>query len=487
MDKRVAQRVVLTVAKDRLHQLLRSPIVIIGMLLTVGLAVVSSAVGAREFEARQQQHLDLVRQLVKSQVNQALLSGSGVESSLRALRPPPLGIVLAHGRDPVVPVFADFAPAGTLQTRTPSTEEGTGDLGALGDLESILRLIGGLFAVSLGVHAVMRSKQTGWLWSMGSLPLEPWHIVLGLWLGCCLVGWLAVILCVAAAVVATSLSIDGAGSNLVGPAAVALPTWLLYMATMSALGAMLSIRSSRQARTYAAAVLCWLVLAWLGPQFATSLGQVFQRVVPRMVMEADRAERYANAERSAELDLGQLVAAQHPTNQMEIDGVMEALRPSLDSLWQRHALINRMATIQFEDQWQAQRDRQEHVVATLAGLFPGGLVSRGVTNAMDTGDAMTSYWRTTVSTRATTYDRMLFDDRPRINVRVQLDRGIELMSFVRRPRPLRSSLPVFEEAVTPRRLRYAAVLQADVLLMVQLVLILVLALTIRPSHLRPAS
>jgi len=227
--------IVLFIAVDRVRHLWRSPMVVVATLLSAGLAMASAVVGAQGFVARQQQHANLVKQLVRSQLqDRGLLAGRTTELALRAIRPPTVGLVLAHGQDAQIPLYADFSPGGSLQTRTPSVEGSAGDLGGLGDVELIVRLLGGLMAIALGLQTVMRARQAGWLWSLQSLPVQPWQIVLGLWAGCCFVIGSGVVLCVGVALGTASVTVDDSMGDLIFAVARALHAGLRDLGPMAA-------------------------------------------------------------------------------------------------------------------------------------------------------------------------------------------------------------------------------------------------------------
>jgi hypothetical protein len=489
MSQARAADVVLSIAVDRVRHLWRSPMVVVATLLSAGLAIASSVVGAQGFAARQQQHTNLVKQLVRNQLqDHGLLTGRTTELALRAIRPPAVGLVIVHGDDDQIPVYVDFSPAGSLQARTPSVEGSTGDLGG-GDLEPIVRLLGGLMAIALGLQTVMHGKQTGWLWSLQSLPVQPWQIILGLWVGCCVVIGSGLVLCVSVAVGTASLTLDDGTRELIPALARALPTWLLYLGIMTALGIGLASWARRQVRAYGAMLVCWLVFAWIGPQFVVTVSQLIGSATPRLSMETDRADDYANAERAAEDALGRAIADRHPATQTAIDEMIIARHTDLDELWRQEFSVARQRATAREVEWTLQRDRRDQFVRALTVLFPGGLAGRGAADALDTGDVVARAWRQAIAAQQTRYEQLLFDDRPVATLRTHIDyiKGVsQMFVLVRRPRPGLATMPLFQTPSIPSSARRSALLQTNALLLVHLGLALGLALRVRAHQLRPA-
>jgi hypothetical protein len=465
--------------------------VIWATLLTGVIAAVSGAIGAQEFSSREQQHTNLVEQLLRSQLQyNGFLSGNDTELALRALRPTNIAMILVRGQDLNIPQYADFSPAGSLQTRVPIADTESGDLGTAGDLELTIRLIGGLLAIGLGIQTVMHAKQTGWLWAMQTLPLRSWQIVLGQWLGCCIVIWVSTAIAIGAAIAAAIWNVDEGGRELTLGVLRAVPVWFLYLSTMAAIGIGLAVWARNQVRAYGAMLLCWLVLAWLGPQFLTTVSKLIRPVNSRVSMETQRAFGFGDAIGAAADELGQIVSDHHPMNQAAAEALIDALHDDLDRLWQQRTVEARQKASNLEVRWNLQRDQQERLIHNLLAMFPGALASRGASDATDMGESFVKSWRAGIANQQETYNRLLFDDRPRATFATRLgwiDPGRQVFYIVRRKPQSLKALPLGRPVAVSPQARRKALLQTNLLLIIHLMLALGIAMRVSPDRLRPAS
>jgi hypothetical protein len=283
--------------------------------------------------------------------------------------------------------------------------------------------------------------------------------------------------------------VDDAWRELAVVVLRAYPTWGLYLGTMAAVGIVLAAWARRQSRAYGAMVACWLVFAWLGPQLAATMSMLIRPVSPRLSMETDRGDDYANAERSAEDDLGRLVAEAHPVSQTEADAAIIVLHDELDRAWRAHAADARRRALDREREWDRQREGEDRLSSTLSAFFPGALASRGASDAAETGRVFARLWRTEVERQQDLYDRLLFDDRPQVNIRARLgriDRGRLIFVLVRRARPALATLPLFHTPQPTSSSQRAALVETNVLLFIQMVMALGVAMRVSPRRLRPA-
>jgi hypothetical protein len=491
MSRFRSTRLASTIAAERVRVLWRSPLTILAILLCAALPFVSSAVGAQEFASRQQQHTNLVQELVHNQLDYGnTVVGNDTEPALRAVRQPNPSTILVRGRDPQVPQYVDFSPAGPLETRLGTADGGAGDVGTVGDLESILRVIGGLLAMGLGVQTVTHSKQTGWLRAMQTLPLRTWPLVFGRWLGCCLVIWSGAAICVAVGVSAAVMHVDDVLPEIAYGMMRAIPTWFLYLGTMAAIGCALASWARRPLHAYGGMLLCWLLLAWPGPQFVANVSKLARPVSPRLTMETTRAAEYADAIGAAADQLGDLVSDRHPINQSAAEDLLATMHDELDRLWQQRAREARQSATDRDVVWNQERNRQERLLSLLLMAFPGALASRGASDATDTGAVFADMWRTSIADQQATYNRLLFDDRPRVSFPIRLDRidrGHQVSYITRRePVKLQNLSLAAPPAVSPRA-RRSALLRTDLLLLAQLTIALGIAMRVNPDRLRPVS
>jgi hypothetical protein len=97
--------------------------------------------------------------------------GTDVDRSLRVLRAPTPSAIVIPGHEASLPAAWDLGPAG-LETLAPyPPADLASETGSLLDVEAVIRLFGGLFAIALGAWTVTRDKLRGWLEAEATLPV----------------------------------------------------------------------------------------------------------------------------------------------------------------------------------------------------------------------------------------------------------------------------------------------------------------------------
>lgn len=465
--------VTMTVAIDRARHLAGSWSVLGIAALLVLLSGVSATFGAQVYLERWQQQRALAEQLTRSQfeANDKLM-GESMQPGLRGLRPPPTGMIFARGRDPLLPIYVDFAPSGSLETHTPSDVVRDSDIGTLVDLEFIVRVLLGLLAIACGAEAVTRVRSGGWLRAVLSLPVEPWQFFLGAWLGATAVVAAVLGLCAACALLGASLQLTDATAVLTLTLLPAVPAWLLYLGAMTAAGVALAARASRQASPYGAMIVLWLLTSWLGPQLVVAAGRLLRPVTTRAAMEDERADAHANVVREASTGVGQALLVMAKDSPLDLRDAVDVLGPQLDPLWQTYVRQARRAARAVDEPWRQRYLAQQRLVSELSWLMPGSVLAAGAGDAMDTGPAADRVWRRAVDVEQAQLEQKLFDDRPHVSMRVP---GRTPM-YVRHPALGFADVPLFVAPTVSSNERRWGLIKTDLLLVVYLIVALALAL-----------
>jgi hypothetical protein len=419
-----------TLAWQEARRQTRQRVVQVAVGTMVILAMLSAAIGHRDFKTRLDQYQHLVQQQVRNQIvpGTGRLHGDQLEPSLRALRPPTATAILVQGREQAAPEFWDFGPSGVV---APAAGEPQGDLGGTHlDLEWNIRLLGGLLALLMGVETIAGARARGTLCMMRSLPLSPWLLLVGRIAGCAIVLATAVATVSAAAATATALGVGtlDATVHIWSTVLRMAPLAIVYLGVLLTAGVLVATLCAHEATAYVSAVVLWLVVALVGPHLVAFASQFAGPASTRAAMESDRLETFADDVRAGEEALGNVVAQARQRN-IPDDGY----RPDLEQLWQRHAQLARTHAEALDRPWRDARARGQRTGLWGSVLCPGSLLLNGLADAAGTGLATEQAWDAAVETHQRTLQDQLFDDVPRVTMRVPSAQGWELLPFVRHP------------------------------------------------------
>jgi ABC-type transport system involved in multi-copper enzyme maturation permease subunit len=422
------------------------------------LALISVAVGTQDLRSRRQDYLEQLSSIASEQVRPRLpMTGTAVERVMRVPRPPELGSVIARGEDVRLSPYFDFAPAGLLWGRSVVTDAAQMQAGALFDIESILRVIGGLIALLLGIDVVGTSRVRGQLRAWQALGLSPAVGVAGKLLGCAglLIAGSGIVL----GVVITSVGLRASDGILeVAPmvAASFVPV-ALYLCTFACIGAAVVLWSRTLVAASIAGVAIWVTVAMIGPQVSAVAGRLLAPVTPRAEFERARDQTHAQDTRAAEDALGDHLALAlagwtgrvPPT---AIDAAVSEHKAGLETIWTSHVHVARDGARRAEDEWTGARNRQALIDRWLQYVTPGSCLIGATTALSGTGIDLSRAWYERGQAQQRQLEAVLFDDRPLGTIRY---RG-QLAELVRH-RTLRwSDLPVPPPLVFRSRWREAA-------------------------------
>lgn len=387
------------------------------------------------------------------------MTGASVERVLRMPRPPQLGSIIARGDDVRLPVYFDFGPAGLIWGNTIATDTAQSQTGALLDLESILRIIGGLIAVLLGASVVGRSRFRGQLHAWQALGVHPAIGVAGKLLGCMTL--LVIGSCVTLAVAFAAIAIrfpEEAASVAALLASLLTPT-TIYLCVLAAGGAALAVWLPTMSTALLASVGGWCAVAMIGPQIAGVTGPLLSPGVARSEHERARDQVHAEDLRTAEHALGDevdsvLTGFPDRIPAPALDEAIDKQRPRLESIWMTHVQNTRQTLTNAETQWMNWRVRQMKIEGWSQHLTPGASLVAAATSLAGTGSGLTLAWYRHTAVHQKNLNQALFDNRPMATIRL---RG-QIAELVRHrtlrwsdlPSPPEIALhPTWQDAVTP--------------------------------------
>jgi len=367
----------------------------------------------------------------------------------------------------------DFGPAGVESLAPYSSQDPLGALDVLGDPESVIRVLGGLLAASLGFWMVSIDRERGWLRVPTVFPAPPWQLAGAILLAGCLtlvllsLVWVAVILTFA--------------ERLLGPEhdlSVSLwPTTFFvwsYLTTMFSIGvAVARLVSSRIAATVTTAAM-WTVLILLGPQFFSAVAKFATTSTPSVRMEQERRETYADQARLAEQRLVEQLVASAPLSAsvFELDRAATAVFPIVEPEWRKEMRAARAQADVALTSWMSDQWRLRDVVRFLLRLTPGTLLHSSLADISGQGWEARKEWEKAIAAHEAALNRTLFDDRGSLNVTLPWkDTSISWVNVWHAIRP-HSQLPQFDNATVQPRVDLVGGLVAA---MVQLVLVLFFA------------
>src|SRR6185503_20043782 len=284
------------------------------LIVFIGLAalvLISIAVGLQDLASREQDYHAQLASIVKEQVKPRLpMTGAGVQRVLRVARPAELGSLVARGEDTRLASYFDFGPGGLQWGQAAGSDASQMQAASVFDLESIIRVIGGLIALLLGIDVVGASRFRGQLLAWQSLGLDPAVGVAGKLLGCAGLLVSGCVLLLGTAALATGLQLRDDAPGIAALLTSNLVPIALYLCVLAGVGGAVALWSRSLATASIAGVAVWLTIAIIGPQLGGIAGRLLVPVTSRAEFERARDQRYAEDNRAVEDALGeQLVEA----------------------------------------------------------------------------------------------------------------------------------------------------------------------------------
>ena len=387
------------------------------------------------------------------------MTGTTVERVLRVPRPPELGSIVARGDDVRLSPYFDFGPGGPLWGQSVVTDTAQMQTGALFDVESVLRVIGGLIAMLLGIEVIGQSRFRGQLHAWQALGVDPVIGVLGKLLGSAILLLAGCIVVLATTLAPVSLRLpDDVQRSAVIVGASVVPT-AIYLCVLMAAGGALALWCRTMVGASVAGVVVWITVAMIGPQVSGLVGLLLSPNTPRAEYERARDRIYAEDVRAAENALGESIDAVldksvERIDPLVFDAAVKAHRETLESIWMTHVRATREVTSQAEAQWMNRRIRQLTLERWLQNVTPGACLVGSVTALAGTGPSLSVAWYEHALAHQRQLNEALFDNRSLPTVRV---RG-QAAEFVRHrtlhwtdlppPAPVPSPSP-WREAIAP--------------------------------------
>lgn len=368
------------------------------------------------------------------------IAGRQVEPALRVVRPPEPLAVFVRGMDRAIPTSWDFSPSGAQTNRSngASSESFSADL----DLEFVVRVLLGLLAILTAADGLSGGRRCGPMRAMLSQPLAPSTVILSRIAGEAL-GLMLACLVVCGAGLATLAT---AAPDLVTHRAVAALGGFAglsfgYCLVLYAIGACLAIiRRSTSAGLAPLAV--WVAVTFVASPLTMAVASVGRGMQPSRAAELERQRVYEASVVETERDMGASLARLTPAGR-SADAALSIpeVRFEIDKIWTEKASARRLTDRQPE------KPPPAPWVATAALFSPSAAFSEAAARLMGTGQSTAAGWQRAVEIRQGFLERRVFDDPPRLTIRVMLDSGRQFLSYARHPPLSVSQLPAF---VAPR-------------------------------------
>jgi ABC-2 family transporter len=393
-----------------------------GLALT--LAIVTVTTGLEEYRLRQSEFHRRSQLVATSRAQlHGELTGSSVEPGLSAVRPPSPGSVIVRGLDGTLPSYWNFGPAGTVEgLPTPPLGQGT-EVGALSDLEAIVRIVLGLLAITMGIDAVAGDRTAGTLASLLSQPLHRVTVAGGKLVG----GVVAFVICLTllgASILVllwlypSDLAVQDLGVSLLLFAIVSTA----YVTTMTAMGMVIGslARSHNTALTDGVGV--WVMLALAAPQLAAMGPRLLVAASSRSVVEGELTRTQSTTQRRTQEALGKLYAEASPdmSAALRLNALPEAHQRISDA-WYRAAADLRQILDRDESMWKDSIAARSRWTQRLGWANPATTYLQSATAVADTGVALGGRWRATVDTYQRHLNKQLFDAPTSIRIMVPTD------------------------------------------------------------------
>jgi ABC-type transport system involved in multi-copper enzyme maturation permease subunit len=413
------------------------------------LATLAVVVGLADFDRRMSDFESARTQLAEAQQGgRRVIGGFQRDPALRVVRPPVPASILVSGIDRNLAQYWDFGPDGVIAAGVHADQSSltAGNVGV--DLEFVLRVLLGLLAVIIGAEGMARTRHSGALKALLSLPIAPRAVVVG-----SLIGGAAAIAAAGTLIIGSGLAALGILRPMLLTGDLVLTAVLLWIAAilygLSLQGAALvgTLLTTKTAAVVPTAMTLWLVATVVSTPVAAAIAERVTPLPARTLYDGQRALKYQRWIQDTEDMAGQtvrrLMGANGDLRRINYEGAIGA---QVDRVWDTR-LHEIRGVLNTED---SARVHQEHSRARwnawLGTLVPGALLTRTLTNLANTGDAAIARWRSDTQAYQHTLEQVLFDARPRLHLRIPTPEGGTMMDIRdRAPRPTVESLPRFED------------------------------------------
>ncbi|HSC29927.1 MAG TPA: ABC transporter permease subunit [Vicinamibacterales bacterium] len=413
------------------------------------LAGLSSSLGLRDVAAAHQDYTRLLQQQVEAQLEPGSVMGWSTDARLRVARPPELGAALAKGIDASLPSYWDFSPSGVRWgPARPSARHLQAGIPL--DFGLLVLTIGGLLAGMYGVDIVASARATGTLRAWLSLPVPRALVLSAKLTAAALVVAYAVLVAQLAALAGlltgkpVGLDVSVAEMlSLVAPMAVPA---LLFLCFMMILGMSVGLLVPSDGGAHLSQIALWILTALLIPYLTSTAARIIVPVPARGSLEHAASEAFATRIHDAEYDLGALLASRvdGAADSRALATAVERHRAALDDEWTEAAGQARLEVERIEQAWWTERRRQTALARSLSWLSPGAMLLRGFETLAGTGPPLAETWDRAVEGYQRRLNRDLFDERPRVTIRLPAQAGGYWLRFDRRRAPKLHEVPQFQ-------------------------------------------
>jgi ABC-type transport system involved in multi-copper enzyme maturation permease subunit len=383
--------------------------------------------------------------VVQRKARSETLTGRNVEPLLRIVREPSRGFMLVSGLERELPLYWDVGAAG-LRVGPPAEGYSSRATYPNLDLEFIVRIVIGLFALLLGVDTLGRERQRRTLGGLLSQPVAVRTIIFGKCIANVALLALVAIWIAALSWSAIEFSADSERVPLRMIGALTAVS-IGYLSTCFLIGFASSGMIADYHKAQTAALGVWLLVSIVSVPLVGSLAAALIPQRPRADFEGelDRAFTATTLEAERRLGIEMLgkigrpdwwVLEKDPETHKR---VVQALEP----LWQEYAAAWTRDMVTREAHWQGVEAQQARLVRAVSSLAPGLLFRRLAAAACGTGDDIASTWHAAVVNYQTTLYETLVADRARLSLRVPDDGGFAMTALQRRPDLSRADVPHF--------------------------------------------
>lgn len=476
----------LAFVSGRLREYLHTRWLRVFVVLLVG-STVSAIVGGYHAHLQNRERYTLEAQRRVQLILQARSGpdGTALDRSLRVLRPPTPSAIVIPGHEASLPAAWDFGPAG-LETLAPyAAADFAGETGLILDVEAVIRLFGGLFAIAFGAWTTTRDKLRGWSVAEAMLPIPEWSVTVCQLLS----GFFTLVLAVLVWFAATGVfarayvSADvGLSVSWVRVAVVAL----LYMTTLFGIGSAIAWWARSPLLGLALSGGTWVVLVLLGPQLLLGVSNLLSYLPSRSSLEQVQRVDHQDQVRRAEDFLGQQlgIAIAGETDRQVADAKLQQAYFSLEQEWLRRLQSARVSAEEADRRWRQKRHRMWERLRLAARFTPGTLLPQALSELSSVGWLTVVRWEQALESHRRNLNRALFDNRPSANARVPADWGFQLWRHLRHVPKWHAQLPQFEAPVISSSDRLSASWSDVIALLAQSLVALVLSAVARRRALR---
>jgi hypothetical protein len=332
-------------------------------------------------------------------------------------------------------------------------------VGTFADLESIVRVVLGLLAVLVGTTAVAGGRTAGHLWTHLHQPISWAVIALGKLLGSTAALLTALVTVLIAGLLTLYVQSIELRASLLVHALLGLggigAGYLLLMASLSV--TMCAFVRSHETALLAALAM-WAYVAVIGPHLVVFGGRALIPLLHTESVEENRQRVFEGRARSTSIVLGRAYLELMGEDALDRN---RGAKPGpdvfeqLNRLWQREMSDTQAIIVAIEERYEHALAAQARLVRWLSWASPGNILIDIASDLAGTGRSRRQQWEVAVKDYRRAIDNALFDNPPRLTLRVPAEESFALVSFDRRPMPTYEDLPAFRtpEDSFQRRLR----------------------------------